>query len=1024
MLLCLVFRTAQAQIENPDEQNLTNSQQTTDLAPQPGDVAGNQEVAEFMRKFSPRGIMSDGSQPTSPKTAVQAFQLDSRLRIELVAGEPDIAQPLFLSWDSQGRLWVVQYRQYQFPAGLKITKYDQHLRAVFDRVPEPPPAGPRGADIITVLSDSDGDGAYDQHRNVIEGLNIATAVQYGRDGIWVLNPPYLLFYPDADGDAVPDASPQVCLSGFGLQDTHSVANSLLFGPDGWLYGSNGSTTTGNISSAVTKGVQFEGQCIWRYHPDSQEFEVYAEGGGNTFSLEIDSYGRVFSGTNYGNTRGLYYPQGSYSVKNWGKHGPLTNPYAYGFFEHLQSQGDDRRFPQAFCIYEGGLLPNDFHGTIIAPNSLHNLVWNAELIPDGSTFRTQDRANLLETPDRWFRPVYAGVGPEGALYLADWYDTRLSHVSPLDDWHKSSGRVYRIVPADHPMPYKFADLTQLSSQQLVEQLSTSRNKWTRQRSVLELVWRADLSVVSPLVDLVDHDQSLEALWVLNGLGELNTERSERWLSSPNPHVRRWVVRLRGDRHEGLEKMVQLAKSELDSEVRSQLAASAKRFEAGLGTRILAELLLRDEDAQDLHLPLMIWWGLERHADNWDAIRQVLRSPAIWRANIMRRHIAARLMQRYATAASASPQTDLGTDWQRCDELVQLADDPESKRALVMGLLRAFDGRALPTVPSALQAALDEYQSALGRSGLIVGIRQGNQHSLQESLKVLGNDQDDLSLRLQVAKLLGEQRWKEAQTTLVRIACGNAESSLQRAALASLQNFDDPAIAGQLVARMDSSISEEHGLRDTACRTLASRAPWAQVLLQEIVQWRLSPQKVPPDVVQQLRSYQDEGIRRLVEKAFGKPIKLTSEEKIADMKRLKELLASQSGDSVAGKEVYLTRCANCHRLFGEGKFVGPALDTYERKNVDFWLLNLVDPSAEIREGFQSFTVLTVDGSVLTGVLESRDSAQVVLRTADDHRITVQVRDIEQLQPLPTSLMPNDLLKELTDQQICDLLAYLSF
>src|SRR5690606_30887237 len=128
---------------------------------------------------------------------------------------------------------------------------------------------------------------------------------------------------------VPDGDPEVRLRGFGLEDTHAVANSLAWGPDGWIYGAMGSTTTAKVSSGTTKDVRFEGQCIWRYHPEDDVFEVFAEGGGNTFSLEFDRVGRLFSGTNHGNTRGMFYPQGSYGEKNFGKHGPLTNPYAFG-----------------------------------------------------------------------------------------------------------------------------------------------------------------------------------------------------------------------------------------------------------------------------------------------------------------------------------------------------------------------------------------------------------------------------------------------------------------------------------------------------------------------------------------------------------------------------------------------------------------------------------------------------------------------------------------------------------------------
>ncbi|WP_218281195.1 DUF7133 domain-containing protein [Verrucomicrobium spinosum] len=137
-----------------------------------------------------------------------------------------------------------------------------------------------------VLEDTNGDGELDSQKTVIEGLNIATSALAGNGGIWVMNPPYLLFYPDANRDDVPDGDPEVHLSGFGLEDTHAVANSLRFGPDGWLYGANGSTTTGNVSSKVTKNVKWEGQCLWRYHPGTHVFEIYGEGSGNPFSWRL------------------------------------------------------------------------------------------------------------------------------------------------------------------------------------------------------------------------------------------------------------------------------------------------------------------------------------------------------------------------------------------------------------------------------------------------------------------------------------------------------------------------------------------------------------------------------------------------------------------------------------------------------------------------------------------------------------------------------------------------------------------
>ncbi len=978
-------------------------------------VAGNDEVAEFMKNYAGRGVMSDGSQPTPAAECVPQFQVHLGFEVELVASEPDVSQPLFLSWDSRGRLWTVQYRQYQFPAGLKIMRYDQHLRAVYDKVPQPPPLGVSGKDVITVFEDSDGDGRYDTHHDVIGGLNIATSVQVGHGGIWVLNPPYLLFYPDADRDDAPDGPPQVRLSGFGLQDTHSVANSLLWGPDGWLYGANGSTTAGVVSSSVSKGVAFEGQCIWRYHPDSQVFEIYAEGGGNTFSLDIDSQGRVFSGTNGGSTRGFYYPQGSYSSKNWGKHGPLTNPYAFGYFEAMPSKGDTARFPQAFTIYEGGLFPAEFTGNIIAPNAMKNLVWNSKRIVNGSTYRTEDEQDLCSSPDRWFRPVYGGVGPDGAVYLADWYDTRLSHVSPVDDWHKESGRIYRIFPTDTPPSYTHGDLHIRSSNELTA-LFEDANKWVRQRAVLELGWRGDHSIVAELEKLVDERQSLEALWALGMLEELDARRATRWLSSDSAAIRRWVVRLLGDQHRDLDALVDLAAREADVQVRSQLASTAKRVSPKLGLAIIGKLLTHSEDIEDPHLPLMIWWGLEAHAEQWPMVQELFGRPELWRLPMVPKFIAGRLMQRYATTSDPK-------ELDHCRELVELAPDEASRQALLEGLLRAFEGRTLPTLPEALSRQLATYQQSLGDAGLVIGLQQQDSAAVARAIELVSDTRQPLGLRSALVRSLGEAHPAAAQATLMKLANGGTdEPALQRVALVALRQFDDQAIGQQLVGQFGGAISAEHSLRDTACRTLATRKAWAVALLDEVLAWRLRPQDIPVDVAQQLRAYDDPQVAQLAERALGKAVVISSEEKLQQMDHLQQLWKQQPADPKAGKDVFAKKCGVCHQLFGEGSTIGPALDAYERGNPRFWLVAMVEPSAEIREGFQSYAALTVDGRLVTGMLAEQTAHGIAIRSADNQLTTIATEDLEALRALTTSLMPEDVLKDLDDKQIGDLFAYL--
>ena len=983
-------------------------------------IAGNEQVADIVRSFAPRGAQKDRSLPTPPDQMVARLKGRPDVTVDLVASEPTIAQPLFLSWDSRGRMWVVQYRQYQYPAGLKVVRFDQYLRAVFDKVPPPPPAGPKGADRITVFEDTDGDGLYDRSKDVLSDLNIASSVQVGPQGIWVLNPPYLLRYPDHDQDDIPDGPPEVHLQGFGLQDTHSVANSLLWGPDGWLYGANGSTTAGTVSSSVTKGVSFEGQCIWRYHPTTRVFEIYAEGGGNTFSLDIDSRGRVFSGTNGGSKRGYHYPQGSYSDKNWGKHGPLTNPYAFGYFTGMPMKGDTRRFAQAFAIYEGGLFGQAMQETIVAPNSLHNLVWNSQRVADGSTYRTQDLGNLIETDDRWFRPVYCGVGPDGAIYVADWYDTRLSHVNPVDDWHKDSGRVYRIRPHSTPAAYTEGDLTKKSSAELIE-LFDHANKWVRRRAMLVLGWRNDSAVVNDLVQRVNQHDCLESLWALGLMQQLDDQNVTAFLESNDADIRRWIVRLLGDEHRSHPQMIQLALTEKHPQVRVQLAATAKRLPAKPALAIIDALtVVTDQNAVDLadpHFPLMLWWALEAKTPSFAEVEAWLSSAEVWQRPLARQVLLSRLMQRYAAEGGKQ-------NLSHCQRLLELAPQTTDRDQLMVGLIAAFTGRSVGQLPDSLQAALREYQKRQGQDGVVIGLRSGDAQAIAQALKWLADRSKPLPLRIEIAEALGQVKAAQAKDLLVRIATGRAgaEAALQRTAIQALGAYDDPRIADQLVGAFYGRISDQDDLRATACRTLSSRPVWAARLLQEVNQWRLKPAQVPQDVVQRLRTYETEPLASQVQQAFGKLIPLSTEQQVAQYQRFESIVAVTKADPKQGRKVFQTKCVQCHQLFGEGKQLGPPLDGYERGNLAFWINNLVAPSAEIREGYQTFRALTDDGRVITGTVAQQDTAKVVLRTDQDQLITLPKDQLEQFGPVSISLMPEGLLKDLTDQQIADLMSYL--
>src|ERR1700687_5191702 len=310
------------------------------------------------------------AQGYSPQDAVNRMKVADGLSVKLAACEPDLRQPVTLSFDDRGRMWVIQYLQYPTPAGLKPVKVDQYLRTVYDKVPEPPPKGPKGADKITIFEDLKGDGHYTKVRDFVTGLNLASGMALAYGGVFVVQPPFLLFYPDKNRDDVPDSDPEVLLSGFGMQDAHAFPNSLQWGPDGWLYGAQGSTVTSTI-----RGIEFQ-QGIWRLHPVTKEFELFSEGGGNTWGLDFDAHGNVIAGTNWGGAAMLHQVQGAYYVKGFGKHGPLHNPHTYGYFDHIPCP--NFKGGHVTCggiIYQGGSYPEKYHGTYIAGNLLSNvLTW--------------------------------------------------------------------------------------------------------------------------------------------------------------------------------------------------------------------------------------------------------------------------------------------------------------------------------------------------------------------------------------------------------------------------------------------------------------------------------------------------------------------------------------------------------------------------------------------------------------------------------------------------------------------------
>jgi putative heme-binding domain-containing protein len=967
----------------------------------------------------PRPFESRPQGPLAPRQALAAFQVPGDLRIDLVLAEPIVRQPVSISFDERGRLWVVQYLQYPAPAGLRMVSRDGVWRAVYDKVPPPPPHHFRGRDKITIHEDTDGDGAFDRHKTFVDGLNIATSALRGRGGVWVLNPPYLLFYPDRNNDDVPDGDPEVHLQGFGLEDTHSVVNSLRWGPDGWIYAAQGSTVTGHVTRpGLDDGkepVHTMGQLIWRYHPETRRYEVFAEGGGNAFGVEIDAKGRIFSGHNGGDTRGFAYVQGGYFQKGFDKHGPLSNPYAFGYFPAMKHNRVPR-FTHTFLIYEAAALPERYHGVLFGVAPLLNHVVTSVVVRDGSSVRTHDIGHAVNTTDRWFRPVDITLGPDGAIYVADWYDRQVAHLHNYEGQiDPGSGRIYRLSAKGSPAPAPPIDLGKMSTRQLVERLSDA-NRWIRQTSLRLIADRQDRSIVPDVSRLVWEkagQTALEGLWALNLLGDLDESTASRALDHPDPFVRLWAARLlcdAGTVSSALaSKLAHRATVETDVEVRSQLACSAKRLPTEAALRIVRQLLIHAEDAHDIHIPLLLWWAIEsKAASDPEAVLQLFREWAFWGLPIVAGTLTERVMRRFA--ASGTRQ-----DLDRCAQLLALAPGPEEIKRLMTGFEAAYAGRSLAGLPRSLAEALARYS---GQS-VALGLRQGRREAITEALGLLGNDQGDRARQLQYAQIMGEVRVPGAVPVLLRLGCQSPDNALRAAALAALANYDDPTIARD-VLKTYGNLSDD--LLAAAQGLLVARRAWAKQFLQAMDEGTVDPRTVPREIVERLMLLADSQIKEKTVRHFGDIKPASSAELQALISKFAGSVRSGPGVPKPGRQLFLDHCARCHTLYGKGGKVGPDLTTYRRDDLESMLRNIVNPSAEIREGYTSYVIATTDGRTLTGVLVDQDRNVFVLRPGDGKEITLPRESIEEMKPSTASLMPEGLLKDLSEQQVRDLFAYL--
>ncbi len=477
------------------------------------------------------------------------------------------------------------------------------------------------------------------------------------------------------------------------------------------------------------------------------------------------------------------------------------------------------------------------------------------------------------------------------------------------------------------------------------------------------------------------------------------------------MRAWTVRLLGDERHVSKKMaaalVRLAKSDPSVVVRSQLACTAKRLPASDALPIAGELLKHDEDAGDPQLPLLIWWAIEsKAASDRDAVLALVEQPETWKRPLVRDVLVERLARRYVA---------LGDDggYAACAWLLEHAPSGADVERIVAGMETQLAGHRFDRPPRALDRPLASLLNNRRPSTalLCLAIRLGAQNAvpkLVERVKDSGTNQTE---RMTAIRALSEAGPPETADQLLSLLDRREPEAVEEAVLTAVGRFKEQSLGTRLLARWPSLSAT---LRDRAVDVLASRPVWSRQLLKAVAAGRVDPKTISTEQIRHMLLHGDADIAHQVASRWGSIRTTTPREKEGKIKAVSIMLTGGKGDLPSGHKLFVKHCSICHRLYGEGNQIGPDLTAADRKNLSVLLPNVIDPSAVIRPEFRCYNVVLDDGRILSGLLADSNNSTVTVLDAKNQRTVVKRADVEELKVSATSLMPDNVLEPLGDQE----------
>ncbi len=956
---------------------------------------------------------------TKTGDAISSVRAPDGFSVGLFAAEPDVRQPISMTMDARGRLWVAENYTYA-----------EAPRTLADDL----------RDRIICLEDSDHDGRADRRFVFWDQGRELTSVEVGFGGVWALCPPKLLFLPDRDGDDRPDGEAVVMLDGFDLvpANHHNFANGLKWGPDGWLYGRNGITHVGRVGTPTTPPEQrvVVGPGMWRFHPVTHQFEMVAHGTTNPWGHDWDEHGELFFiNTVIGHL--WHAVPGSHFRRMFGAD---PNPYVYQLMEQTADhfhwdtrerwqdirQGTSATTAEAggghahsgLMIYQGDNWPREYRGSVFAIN-LHGRRLNRDSLQrSGAGYVAHHGQDCFFFADPWFRGIDLLTGPDGGVYVADWSDVGECHET--DGVHRNSGRIVKLTYGT-PNGVTHEDLAKADDKALLQYLSHDNVWFSRQaRRVLQERTAAGgdmTSINKALHDLYAQETNvvvkLRVLWCLHATGDCDESWLLKQLEHPDEHLRTWAVRLLADNQiskSAQAVLVEQAKHETSGLVLTYLASALQHIPADERAALAAALCEHSEFAEDPNLPLRIWYGVEPYVARQPAAAVPLATAA--KMPLVRRFIARRITQLHADEPAG------------LDVLVEAlvaTNDRSLARDLLSGMAEALRGVHRATAPQSWSAANEELTST-GDPAVLQLTRElsavfGDGVALEQLLEVAGSaDADTQTRRAAIRSLAGAQRTD--CVPLLRSLLTDLD--LGADAARGLAAFDDLANARFLVERFSGMVPPA---RVAALETLVSRPSFVVALLDGVENGAIKRGELSVFQIRQMQAIDDHDVQQRVTSLWPdlRPIAADKKVRIAEIAGQLKPDALRHADLKAGKVVWEKSCAKCHTLFGEGGKIGPDLTGSQRGNLDYLLENIVDPSATLAPSFRMSTIALTDGRVISGVVLTKTAETWEVQT-ESKREVIAVADIDDAAETDRSLMPDGLLDVLSADERRDLIAYL--